>query len=175
MALTLTHRALINERKARMRRNGDRPHGGIHEAAIEQIAREQGLSVAALKWRLRQYYESQSAEFLSAVEERNKEARLILVCQESNELRCYKAVFPVAFRAEVLGVLIAVLPVGVFAASTMNSGRWFSIELASPVATAASETGRGQTHYGSHASIAEEQEREPEPNSGIADPPFSRN
>ena len=57
MALTLTHRALINERKARMRRNGDRPHGGIHEAAIEEIAREQGLSVAALKWRLRQYKE----------------------------------------------------------------------------------------------------------------------
>jgi len=75
------------------------------------------------------------------------------------KLRCYKAVFPVAFRAEVLGVLIAVLPVGVFAASTMNSGRWFSIELASPVATAASETGRGQAHYGSHDSIAEEQER----------------
>ena len=90
------------------------------------------------------------------------------------KLRCYKAVFPVAFRAEVLGVLIAVLPVGVFAASTMNSGRWFSIELASPVATAASETGRGQTHYGSHASIAEEQEREPEPNSGIAEPRLSR-
>jgi len=89
------------------------------------------------------------------------------------KLRCYKAVFPVAFRAEVLGVLIAVLPVGVFAASTMNSGRWFSIELASPVATAASETGRGQTHYGSHASIAEEQEREPEPNSGIAEPRLS--
>jgi hypothetical protein len=41
------------------------------------------------------------------------------------KLRCYKVVFPVAFRAEVLGVLIAVLPVGVFAASTMNSERWF--------------------------------------------------
>jgi hypothetical protein len=64
------------------------------------------------------------------------------------KLRCYKVVFPVAFRAEVLGVLIAVLPVGVFAASTMNSERWFhqepSIELASPVATVASETGLGQ-------------------------------
>jgi hypothetical protein len=63
------------------------------------------------------------------------------------KLRCHKVVFPVAFRAEVLGVLIAVLPVGVSAASTMNSGRWFhqepSIELASPVATAASETGLG--------------------------------
>jgi hypothetical protein len=90
------------------------------------------------------------------------------------KLRCYRAVFPVAFRAEVLGVLIAVLPVGVFAASTMNSGRWFSIELASPVATAASETGRGQAYYGSHASIAEEQEREPEPNSGIAEQRLSR-
>ena len=44
------------------------------------------------------------------------------------KLRCYKVVFPVAFRAEVLGVLIAVLPVGVFAASTMNSGRWFHQE-----------------------------------------------
>ena len=56
------------------------------------------------------------------------------------KLRCYKAIFPVAFRAEVLGVLIAVLPVGVFAVSTMNSGRWFhqepSNQLASPVATA---------------------------------------
>jgi hypothetical protein len=40
------------------------------------------------------------------------------------KLRCPKVVFPVAFRAEVLGVLIAVFPVGVFAASTMNSGRW---------------------------------------------------
>ena len=93
------------------------------------------------------------------------------------KLRCYKVVFPVAFRAEVLGVLIAVLPVGVFAASTMNSERWFhqepSIELASPVATAASETGLGQAHYGSHDSIAGNQEREPEPNSGSAEPRFS--
>ena len=91
--------------------------------------------------------------------------------------RCYKVVFPVAFHAEVLGVLIAVLPVGVFAASTMNSERWFhqepSIEFASPVATAASETGLGQAHYGSHDSIAGNQEREPEPNSGSAEPRFS--
>jgi hypothetical protein len=56
-AVTQTHRMLINERKALMRRNGARPHGGIHEAAIEEIAREQGLSVAALKWRLRTYKE----------------------------------------------------------------------------------------------------------------------
>jgi len=95
------------------------------------------------------------------------------------KLRCFKVVFPIVFHAEVLGVLIAVLPMGVFAASTMNSGRWFhqepSNELASPVATAASETGLGQAHYGSHDSIAEEQEREPaEPNSGTAEPRFSR-
>jgi hypothetical protein len=93
------------------------------------------------------------------------------------KLRCYKVVFPVAFRAEVLGVLIAVLPVGVFAASTMNNGRWFhqepSIEHASSVPTAASGTGLGQAHYGSHDSIAEEQEREPEPNSGTAEPRLS--
>jgi hypothetical protein len=93
------------------------------------------------------------------------------------KLRCPKVVFPVAFRAEVLGVLIAVFPVGVFAASTMNSGRWLhqepSIELASPVATAASETGLGQAHYGSHDSIAGNREREPEPNSGSAEPRFS--
>jgi hypothetical protein len=54
------------------------------------------------------------------------------------KLRCFKVVFPIVFHAEVLGVLIAVLPMGVFAASTMNSGRWFhqepSIEFASPVA-----------------------------------------
>ena len=94
------------------------------------------------------------------------------------KLRCYKVVFPVAFRAEVLGVLIAVLPVGVFAASTMNNGRWFhqepSIEHASSVPTAASGTGLDQAHYGSHDSIAEEQEREPEPNSGTAEPRLSR-
>ena len=41
------------------------------------------------------------------------------------KLRSFKIVFPIAFHAEVLGVLIAVLPVGVFAASTMNSEQWF--------------------------------------------------
>jgi hypothetical protein len=86
--------------------------------------------------------------------------------------------FSIAFHVEVLGVLVAVLPVGVFAASTMNSERWFhqepSIELALPVATAASETWLGQAHSGSHESIAENQEREPEPNSGTAEPRFSR-
>ena len=75
-------------------------------------------------------------------------------------------------------MLIAVLPVGVFAASTMNSEQWFpqetSIELASPLATAASETWLGQGYSGSHGSIAENLEREPEPNSGTAEPRISR-
>jgi hypothetical protein len=91
--------------------------------------------------------------------------------------RCFKLVFPIAFQAEVLGVFVAVLPMGVFAASTMNSERWVHqerlIEFASPVATAARETWRGQDSSGSHVSIAENQEHEPEPNSGSAEPRIS--
>jgi hypothetical protein len=52
-AVTQVQRMMVNERKAVMRKNGERPRGGIHEAAIAEIANEQGLSVAALKWRLR--------------------------------------------------------------------------------------------------------------------------
>ncbi len=94
------------------------------------------------------------------------------------KLGCFKVVLPIAYRAEVLGVLVAVLPVGVFAASTMNSGRLLnqepSIEFAAPAATAASETRLGGGFSESHGSIAENQEREPEPNSGNAEPRFSR-
>jgi hypothetical protein len=50
---TLAIRAMINERKAVMKEKGERPRGGIHDAAIAAIANEQGLSVPALKWRLR--------------------------------------------------------------------------------------------------------------------------
>jgi hypothetical protein len=50
---TMAMRAMINERNAVMKKKGERPRGGIHEAAIAAIANEQGLSVAALKWRLR--------------------------------------------------------------------------------------------------------------------------
>ena len=60
------------------------------------------------------------------------------------KFRCFKNIYHIAFHAEVLGVLIAMLSMGVFAASTMNSGRWVpprtSIEFVSPVATAANET-----------------------------------
>ena len=52
-AVTQVQRVMVNERKALMRKNGERPRGGIHEAAIAEIANEQGLSVVALKWRLR--------------------------------------------------------------------------------------------------------------------------
>jgi hypothetical protein len=91
------------------------------------------------------------------------------------KLGCFKVAFPMAFHAEVLGVLIAVLPVGVFAASTMNGGRLLnqepSIEFAAPAATAASETRRlGRGFSGSRGYIAENQERELEP----AEPRFSR-
>ena len=43
----------INERKNVMRKNNERPRGGVHEAAIEQVAREHGMTGAALKGRLR--------------------------------------------------------------------------------------------------------------------------
>ena len=92
-------------------------------------------------------------------------------------LRSCRVLYSIAFHAEVLGVLVAVLPVGVFAASTMNSGRWFhqepSIELASSPATEASETELGQARYESYGSIAGNQERQTEPNSDIAEPRFS--
>jgi hypothetical protein len=94
------------------------------------------------------------------------------------KLRSFKIVSRTAFHAEVLGVLIAVLPVGVFAAFTRNSEQWFtqesSIELASPLVTAASETWLGQGYPGNHGSIAENQESEPKPNSGNAEPRISR-
>jgi len=90
------------------------------------------------------------------------------------KLGCFKVVFPIAFHAEVFGVLFAVLPMGVFAASTMDSGRLFneepSIKFGAPVATAASETWLGRGFSGSHDSIGENQEREPESNSGTAAP-----
>ena len=94
------------------------------------------------------------------------------------KLRCFKVVFPIVFHAEVLGVLIAVLPMGVFAASTMNSGRLLneepSIEFGAPVATTASEISLRLGFSGSQESIAESQERETETNFGTAEPPFPR-
>ncbi len=59
----------------------------------------------------------------------------------------------------------------------MNNGGWIHqetpIEVASSLATATSEIWLGQPHYESHDPIAENQDGEPEPNSGIAEPRFS--
>src|SRR5690349_8536675 len=94
------------------------------------------------------------------------------------KLGCFKVVFPIGFHAEVLGVLIAVFPMGIFAASSMNSGQLLnqepSIALGAPVATAASETWQGRGFSGSRDSVAENQERELETDSGTAEPRFSR-
>jgi hypothetical protein len=39
----------VKEAKERMRKNGERPRGGIHEAAVAEIAQRQGMTAAALK------------------------------------------------------------------------------------------------------------------------------
>jgi hypothetical protein len=49
---TITLRCLIEERKQALRAQGQRPRGGVHEAALEEIAGRQGMTVEALKKRL---------------------------------------------------------------------------------------------------------------------------
>jgi hypothetical protein len=46
-------RALIDERKNLMRKNKEKRRGGVHEAVTAEVAEEQGMTVAALKGRLR--------------------------------------------------------------------------------------------------------------------------
>jgi hypothetical protein len=50
---TLAIRPRINERKNLMKKKNERPRGGIHDAAVAEVAKEHGLTVAALKGRLR--------------------------------------------------------------------------------------------------------------------------
>ena len=50
---TLAIRARINERKILMRKNNERPRGGVHEAALAEEAKKEGITVSALKGRLR--------------------------------------------------------------------------------------------------------------------------
>ncbi len=38
---------MVNQRKALLEKKGERPRGGAHEAAIAEIASEQGMTVAA--------------------------------------------------------------------------------------------------------------------------------
>lgn len=52
-ARTTTLRFLIEERKQAMRAQGQRPRGGVHEAAVAEIADQQSMTVPALKQRLR--------------------------------------------------------------------------------------------------------------------------
>ena len=42
-------RWLISERKKRLREERQRPHGGIHRRALEEIAQEQGMEAETLK------------------------------------------------------------------------------------------------------------------------------
>jgi len=49
---TRAFRALITEAKKRMRKNGERPVGGIHDAAVAEVARDQGMTADAMKQRL---------------------------------------------------------------------------------------------------------------------------
>jgi hypothetical protein len=50
---TLAIRAIINERKILMKKKNERPRGGVYEAAFAEVAKEHGLTVEALKGRLR--------------------------------------------------------------------------------------------------------------------------
>ena len=54
-ARTLALRHMIEERKQAMRAQRQRPRGGIHEAAVEEIAHRLGMAVVALKKRLQRY------------------------------------------------------------------------------------------------------------------------
>jgi hypothetical protein len=51
-ARTVTLEVLVKECKAQMRANGERPRGGIHNAAVAQVAASQGMSPEALKQRI---------------------------------------------------------------------------------------------------------------------------
>jgi hypothetical protein len=46
---------LVDEEKARMRANRERPHGGVHDAAVVTVAEAQGMTVANLKKTISRY------------------------------------------------------------------------------------------------------------------------
>ncbi len=52
---TIAMRHMIKERKKAMRAQGLRPRGGIHEAAVAEVARRQGMTEIALKKRLQRH------------------------------------------------------------------------------------------------------------------------
>ena len=51
-ARTQTLKFLVDQCKARMRGNGERPRGGIHDAAVAEVAGRQGMKPEALKQRI---------------------------------------------------------------------------------------------------------------------------
>jgi ribosome-associated translation inhibitor RaiA len=58
-ARTVTMRHMIEERKQAMRAQRLRPRGGIHEAAVEEIAAALGMTVPTLKKRLQRLKQRQ--------------------------------------------------------------------------------------------------------------------
>jgi hypothetical protein len=48
-------RYLINQTKARMRKNGERPWGGINDAAFDEVAKQVGRKSDALRQQLKRY------------------------------------------------------------------------------------------------------------------------
>jgi hypothetical protein len=46
---------MINEAKARMRKQGERKKGGIHDAAVAEIAEGTGFTVEALRKQLQRH------------------------------------------------------------------------------------------------------------------------
>jgi hypothetical protein len=53
VAATLQH--LIDVEKARMKKEGKQPRGGRHEAALSEVAHQQGMTVDALKKRIQRH------------------------------------------------------------------------------------------------------------------------
>ena len=51
-ARTIALKFLVEETKARMRGNRERPRGGIHDAAVAEVAAKQGMTSEALKQRI---------------------------------------------------------------------------------------------------------------------------
>jgi hypothetical protein len=93
-------------------------------------------------------------------------------------LRRLAPLFSITSHAEVLSVLIVVLPVAILSVvSTMKNGGWILqkpfIKPASPVAISAEgEPQVDRPHYRNHDSIARNQDAVPEPTSGTVKPGF---
>ena len=52
---TAGYRYLIQQTEARMRKNGERPRGGIDDAAVKEVAKRVGKSSSALEQQLKRY------------------------------------------------------------------------------------------------------------------------